>query len=122
MFLSLDGLVIPNYGYVITSNIGHTYESALRCHTNHVPGIESNYSEGDWFGPDGSYINGSDAVINLESGGLGGTAKLDGFYSIQALRAVGLIRTTGPLYQGIYHCSIADNTSTIRTLLCRDIR
>ena len=52
VFLSLNGVVIPNHGYVNISDIG-TDDSALLCHTTH-PGIHE--PEGHWFAPDGTRV------------------------------------------------------------------
>ena len=37
VYLSLDGTVIPNHGYVEISDIGSTDDFALLCHTNFPP-------------------------------------------------------------------------------------
>ena len=56
VYLSLNGVIIPNYGYVTISDIGTTDDSALVCHTN-CPANGTN-SGGDWYGPNGNRVSG----------------------------------------------------------------
>ena len=52
VYLSLNGEVIPNHGYVEISDIGSSDTTALLCHTNR-PASGGTNSGGDWFTPDG---------------------------------------------------------------------
>ena len=92
VYLSLNGTVIPNHGYVEIDDIGSTDDTALLCHTNRpppTPGCAN--SGGDWFAPDRTRV-----------------------YSTYV---PGIIRVRGPMVgdprEGIYRCSLLDNTSTV---------
>ena len=56
MYLSLNGDVIPNHGYVDISGIGSTDATALLCNTNRPPPPGIINSGGDWFVPDGNRV------------------------------------------------------------------
>ena len=92
VFLSLNGVVIPNHGYVNISDIG-TDDAALLCHTTH-PGIHE--SEGNWSAPDGTkiFVNG-----------------VPGFNRSRGPMVVRLnkISGTGQPEEGIYKCSIKED-------------
>ena len=91
MFLSLNGVVIPNHGYVNISDIG-TDDAALLCHTTR-PGIHE--PEGNWFAPNGTRVFVDD---------------VPGFKRSRAPMVVRLNKlsaTNQP--QGIYKCSIKEN-------------
>ena len=94
VYLSLDGTVIPNHGYVEISDIGSTDDSALLCHTNRPPG--STNSGGDWFAPDGTRVDGT-AVPGVTRN-----------------RDPRLKRASGTPPEGIYECTIEDATSTVQ--------
>ena len=57
MYLSLNGTIIPNHGYVDISDIGPTTDTALLCYTNRPPPPGKADSGGDWLGPDGMVLN-----------------------------------------------------------------
>ena len=100
VYLSLDGTVIPNHGYVEISDIGSTTDdSALLCHTNFPPPPGSASSGGDWFAPDGTNIPSSD---------------VPGFARNRGPMVVRLRRTSGDPPEGIYQCTIQDATSTVQ--------
>ena len=45
-YVSLNGVVIPNHGYVIISDIGNAGDdTALLCHTNHP----ADMINGNWY-------------------------------------------------------------------------
>ena len=98
VYLSLDGDIIPNHGYVVISGIGSTGSTALLCHTNRplLPG--KHHSGGDWFAPDGTRVG------NI------GTTDVPGFERNRDPLVVRLLRTagTGTPAKGIYQCSIMD--------------
>ena len=99
VFLTLNADVIPNHGYMKISDIGT--DTALLCHTDHPPLSNSHHSGGDWFGPDGTRVNGAD---------------VPGFITDRGSMVVRLKRTTGIPAQGIYWCSILDSASTLQTI------
>ena len=100
VYLSLDGTVIPNHGYVEISDIGSTTDdSALLCHTNFPPPPGSAHSGGDWFAPDGTRVFVTDVP--------GVTISRDPM-------VVRLRRTSGDPPEGIYQCTIDDATSTVQ--------
>ena len=96
VYLSLDGTVIPNHGYVEISDIGSTDDSALLCHTNFPPPPGS-ISGGDWFAPNGTRVSGAD---------------VPGFARNRGSMVVRLKRASGTPPEGIYRCTIQDATST----------
>ena len=97
VYLSLDGTVIQNHGYVEISRIGSTDATALLCHTNFPPPPGSATSGGDWFAPDRTKIPSSD---------------VPGFARNRAAMVVRLRRTSGTPPEGIYECTIQDAAST----------
>ena len=108
MLLSLNGVGIPNHGYVVISDIGTTNDdSALLCNTNYLPDGGGS-SGGNWFGPDGSTVGNISTV---------GTVQF--FGRDRGLGVVRLIRNsaaTGTPTEGIYRCEIQDDTLTEQTL------
>ena len=105
VFLSLNGRVIPNHGYVVISDIGTAGDdTALLCITNRPPPTGSPHSGGDWFAPDGTRVT------------VDGTA-VPGFRRNRGPMVVRLYRNTatGPPAEGIYYCQIND-VSTLQTV------
>ena len=97
VYLSLDGTVIPNHGYVEIGDIGSTDDSALLCHTNRPPAPGSN-SGGNWHAPTGTRVFDTDVT---------------GVTLSRAAMVVRLKRrTSGAPPEGIYRCTIDDATST----------
>ena len=99
VYLSLDGIVIPNHGYVEFEDIGSTDDSALLCHTNNPPPPPSTTSGGDWWAPDGTRVSSTDVT--------GVTRSRDPM--VARLR-----RTSDTPPEGIYECTIYDATSTLQ--------
>ena len=97
VYLSLDGTVIPNHGYVEISRIGSTDDSALLCHTNFPPPPGSATSGGNWHAPDGTKIPSSD---------------VPGFARNRAAMVVRLKRFSDTPPEGIYRCTIDDAALT----------
>ena len=94
VFLSLNGAVIPDHGYVDISDIGYTDDNnALLCVTNH-PGTPNT---GNWYGPDGTKVDGT---------------SVPGVIRNRGPMVVRLKRTTGTAPEGIYWCSIPVTAST----------
>ena len=99
VYLSLDGTVIQNHGYVNISGIGSNDDSALLCHTNNPPPAGSATSGGDWFAPDGTRVF---------------VTAVPGFTISRAAMVVRLKKTSGDPPEGIYRCTIEDATSTVQ--------
>ena len=97
VYLSLDGTVIPNHGYVEISRIGSTDDSALLCHTNRPPPPGSPHSGGDWHASDGTRV----IVTDVPGVTLG-----------RAAMVVRLKRFSGTPPEGIYRCTIDDAALT----------
>ena len=102
VFLILNGAVIPDHGYVDISDIGSTDDTALLCVTNCPPpsGLSHSHSGGDWYGPDGTRVDGTD---------------VQGFARTRGSKVVRLWRTTSTAPEGIYWCSVNDAASTLQT-------
>ena len=100
VYLSLDGTVIPNHGYVEISGIGSNDDSALLCHTNFPPPPGSATSGGDWWAPDGTRV----FVIDVP-----------GVTLSRAAMVVRLKRVSGTPPEGIYRCTIQDAASTFQS-------
>ena len=101
MYVSLKGDIIPNHGYVVISDIGTTWETALLCHTNRPPPPGQLNSGGDWFAPDGARVNNAD---------------VPGFTRNRDPMLVRLFRYPhgDSPQEGVYTCSVKDATSTVR--------
>ena len=98
VYLSLNGTVIPNHGYVEISGIGYYDYSAFLCHTNQPPPPGSYHSGGDWFAPDGTNIPSSD---------------VPGVTRNRGPMVMRLKRTSGTPPQGIYRCSLEGDSSEV---------
>ena len=103
VYLSLNGEVIPNHGYVKISDIGSSNTAALLCHTNRPPPPGSAHSEGDWFAPGGTRVDGTD---------------VPGFGRNRGPMVVRLRRRTSipAPAEGIYWCTIFDASGTSQTV------
>ena len=97
MYLSLNGEIIPNHGYVAISDIGSNDPTALLCYTDRGQGGSGN-SGGDWFAPDGTRVGNSVNSI------------VPGFVRNRGSMVVRLLRDTGtdPAAEGIFRSSILD--------------
>ena len=108
VYLSLNGRIIPNHGYVVISDIGTAGDdTALLGITNHPAdsGTMNNpHSGGDWFTPDGTRVPTGTAV--------------PGFRRNRGSMVVRLYRytATGPPAEGTYYCQIQDDTNTLHTV------
>ena len=100
VYLSLDGIVIPNHGYVEIGDIGYTDDSALLCHTNFPPLPDGGNSGGDWHAPDGTRVVGS---------------VVPGVTRNRGPMVVRLKRTSGTPPEGIYHCIVQNITGVNQT-------
>ena len=106
VYLSLDGGVIPNHGYVLISNIGSDGNTGtpLLCNTNRPPPNGASNSGGDWISP-------TDVTVgNINSG------DVPGFVRNRDHMLVRLWRTTGTPAEGIYRCVVMDDTDTLQTV------
>ena len=102
VFLSLNGSVIPNHGYVSISDIGSTDDTALLCITNCPPPSGSVTSGGDWYGPDRSRVDDTSVPGVIRNRGP----------MVVRLKTT----TTGTAPEGIYWCSVEDSASTSQTV------
>ena len=98
VYLSLNGDIIPNHGYVMISDIGSTDNTALLCHTNKPATLGTTarpHSGGDWFAPDQSEVSGT---------------VVPGFRRNRDPMVVRLLRNTATVApaEGIYDCVIED--------------
>ena len=97
VYLSLNGDIIPNHGYVMISDIGSYDDTALLCITNKpVPSGYSN-SGGDWYAPDHTRVGGIPSITDVP-----------GFKRNRGPMVVRLLRytATDPPAEGIYDCVI----------------
>ena len=106
VYLSLDGSIIPNHGFVMISDIGTIGDdTALLCHTNRPANITNSngkiHSGGDWFAPDETII-----------------VYVRGLRRNRDPMVTRLIRKPGSVLpiEGIYHCLIEDDTYTLHTV------
>ena len=108
VFLSLNGAVIPNRGYVLISDIGSTDDNALLCHTNHPPPSGGpNHSGGDWRAPNGTKV----MFISVPGPGF----RINrGSMVVRLKKRTGT--GTGSPSEGIYWCSILDTTPIRQTV------
>ena len=60
VYLSLDGVVIPNHGYVLINDIGSDGNTGtpLLCNTNRPPTEGLANSGGDWISPTNVVVGG----------------------------------------------------------------
>ena len=101
VYLSLNGEVIPNHGYVEISDIGSSDTTALLCHTDRPPPPGSAISGGNWFSPDGT------RVVTV------GSSDVPGFERNRGPMVVRLRRKSGSAPdQGIYQCAIQEQGDT----------
>ena len=101
VYLSLNGRVIPNNGYVEISDIGAAGDvTALLCHTNRPPP-----SGGDWVAPDGTAVHRTNNVVP-------GLRRNRGPIVVRLYRDT----ATGTPAEGIYYCQIQDDTETLQTV------
>ena len=106
VYLSLNGRVIPNNGYVVIGGIGTTGDdTALLCITNHPPPTGSGNSGGDWFAPDGTAVQRHDNAVP-------GVRRNRGPMVVRLYRNT----ATGPPAEGIYQCEIMDAAGTTQML------
>ena len=103
VYISLNGVIIPNHGYVVVSDIGSTDDTALICHTNHPPSDNAANSGGNWFVPDNTRVTGTD---------------VPGFVRNRGPMMVRLLRNTATdsPSEGIYLCLVEDDTLTLQTV------
>ena len=115
VYLTLNGVYIPNHGYVMISDIGSTGGdtggTALICNTNHIANFTTlhggrYHSGGDWHASDGTRV-----------GDLG-TDDVPGFERDRRPMMVRLHRNTdtGTPSEGIYYCVVADDTFINQTV------
>ena len=98
VYLSLNGKIIPNHGYVVISDIGSENNAALLCHTDRPPPSDDDNSGGNWFASDSdeTRVDGND---------------VPGFSRNRGPMVVRLKRTSGSPMVGIYKCAIKHSKS-----------
>lgn len=101
----MDGVFIPNHGYVLISDVGSNDKTALLCHTNRPALHRSHHSGGDWYTPNGI------RVVSENSAGVRGFVRNRGPMMVRLLK-----NSSNVALQGIYHCSIQDNEFTNQTV------
>ena len=101
VYLTLNGDVIPNHGYVEISEIGSTDTTALLCRNNCVLCSDSYQSGENWFAP-------SRTAVNFDY--------VPGFISNRGRNVIRLKRINGTPAEGIYSCSIQNAAPTIHTV------
>ena len=117
MYITLNGVYIPNHGYVMISDIGSTGGdtggTALICNTNRIASFTTHggwryHSGGDWHAPDGTRV-GDRGVPNPD---------VPGFERDRRPMMVLLLRNTatGTPSEGIYYCVVADDTFINQTV------
>ena len=105
VYLSLNGKIIPNHGYVVISDIGSTDDTALICHTNRPATLSSSVghhqSGGEWTAPDGTIVF---------------QYNVPGVRNNRGPGMLRLFRVTGTPAEGIYQCVLEDNRFTEYTI------
>ena len=106
VYLSLDGVFIPNHGYVLISDIGSddvTDPTPLLCHTNRSPPNGGPATSG------GNWISPTDITVgNINSGDVPGFGRNRGPMEVR------LWRTTGTPVEGIYRCEVMDASEILQ--------
>ena len=97
VYLSLDGDIIPNHGYVDISD----FNNPILCHTNFPPPPGYTTSGGDWFAPDGNRV--------------GGTPAVPGVTRTRGSMVVRLLVASGDPPEGIYYCIVQNITGVNQT-------
>ena len=105
VYLSLNGEVILNHGFVEISDIGSSDTTALLCHTNRPPPPGGYTSGEDWFAPNGTRVGG------LDSTDVPGFGRNRGPMLLRLQRSI-----SGTPDEGIYWCGVKDATETNQTV------
>ena len=93
---------------MVISDIGTTNDdTALLCNTNHIPDDSAMHSGGNWYVPDGSVVVGNNAV---------GTADFGRTRRRGLVRLIRNSAATGTPTEGIYSCTVQDDTLTEQTV------
>ena len=111
VYLRVNGVFIPNHGYVVIDDISMSDEvtdpTPLLCHTNRPPPPNGwlAHSGGGWISP-------TDVTV----GGLISRGNVPGFVRNRVPMLVRLWRATGTPVEGIYRCEVMDDTDTLQTV------
>ena len=110
VYLSLDGVFIPNHGYVIISDIGSDGNTGtpLLCNTNRSPPTGDSHSGGDWISPTNVTLD----TLNSNSDTVSGFARNRGPMVVRLWRD----SDTYPPVEGIYRCEVMDATNSLQTV------
>ena len=113
VYLSLDGGVIPNHGYVVIDDISMPDEvtdpTPLLCHTNRPPPNGWPNSGGNWISPTDVTVG---SLIGPSSGNVPGLGRNRGPMEVRLWRQSG----TGTPVEGIYRCEVMNATDTLQTV------
>ena len=106
VYLSLNGDIIPNHGYVLIDDIGSTNTDALLCLTNGVAITDDINTEGNWFSPNGVRVTNE---FHQD---------VPGFRRTRSMAVVRLLHqdTGTAATEGIYHCNVQDAIPVLRTV------
>ena len=111
VFLSLNGMTIPNDGYVLASDIG-TDDGGLHCNTDRSDCCrtpDGTIAQGHWYCPDGSQVGSFTAEDSNDPS--------RNFFSRS--RSSGVVRLNhygNPPQRGRFHCEIPNASGVIMTL------
>ena len=106
-YLSLNGIIVPNNGYVDISNIG-SYSNSLQCH--YPDRNRFCDSQIDWFAPDGTRVNNGVPGLYTEN-----HYHYYHYYRNYLVLALEQTYTATP-QRGIYSCSVDNSALTTRTI------
>ena len=109
VYLSLNGEIVFNHGYVLINNIGSNGNTGtpLICNTNRPPPSGKLHSGGDWISP-------SDVTVGYTN-----TATVPGFGRNRGPMVVRLWRitvSTDSPVEGIYRCEVKDATEMLQSV------
>ena len=103
VYLTLNGKLIVNHGYVLISDIGSTDDTALICNTDRPTLDHRRNSGGEWYAPDETRVRRED---------------VPGFTRNRGPMRARLRRymDTDPPAEGLYHCTIEDSTFILQNI------
>ena len=109
VYLSLDGVVIPNHGYVLINDIDFDGTGTpLLCNTNRPPPNGASNSGGDWISPTDVTLD----TLYYNSDDVSGLGRNRGPMEVRLWRD----SDTGTPVEGIYRCEVMDANDTLQTV------
>ena len=109
MYISLNGVAIPNNGYVLVNDIGE-YDAGLHCNTDRSDccrGADGTV-QGHWYFPDRTQIG---SYSMLDTG-----IPRNFFYRNRFTRVVRLNRIGTPSETGRFHCEVVNAAGDMVTV------